>query len=93
MYARCLGPIRMASIDHQTPTQILALLASRAGFLERMSNILGILWELLLTSTDLINFNGLRGLTCQVALQNFVFIFLNLDFSLNFKVVVKCAQT
>lgn len=52
-YAWCqLGLIIMPSID---PSLSLALPASRAGLPERMSNILGILGELLLTGTLPIN--------------------------------------
>lgn len=52
-YAWCL--IIMPSIDLHIQTLPLALPASRAGLPERMSNILGILGEPLLTGTDPIN--------------------------------------
>lgn len=51
-YAWCLEPQIKASIEHQIPTQILARSEPRAGLLQRMSNILGILGELLLTGMD-----------------------------------------
>lgn len=51
-YAPCQGQMIMPPIDFHIPTLLLAMPASRAGFPERMSNILGILREPLLPGTD-----------------------------------------
>lgn len=62
----------MPSIDLHIPTLLFILPASRAGLLERMLNILGILREPLLCNTDPIDLLFMRSHVPRADLQYFI---------------------